>query len=75
MNIRTYLARRAEARQDLTERIGRDLVAVVADDTDGRLAAMAVATVGRGIRSPRRPTTVTSYIEWVATDPSVAAKA
>lgn len=70
MNTRTYPAWRAEALHDLTERIGRDLVAVVADGADGRLAAMAVATVGRGIRSPRRPTTVTSYIEWMATDPS-----
>ena len=70
MNTRTYPAWRTEAHEDLLERIGHDLVAVVADDdsVDGKLACMAVAVVGRGIRSPRRPTTVTSYIEWMATD-------
>lgn len=70
MNTRTYPVWRAEARSDLLERIGRDLIAVVADDghEEGRLASMAVAVLGRGIRSPRRPTTVTGYIEWMATD-------
>lgn len=70
MDTRTYPSWRAAARLDLLDRIGQDLVAVVIDGDDGTLASMAVAVVGRGIRSPRRPTTATAYIEWMATDSS-----
>jgi GNAT superfamily N-acetyltransferase len=68
MHTRTYASWREAAREDLLARLGDDLVAVVMDGPDGGLISMAVAVVGRGIRSPRRPTTATGTLEWMVTD-------
>jgi len=56
----------------LQERLGRDVMVMVAEDPErpDRLAATAAASIATRLPGPRDPTARVAYIQWVSTDPA-----